>query len=266
MKHPREAIGGAMIVTPDFREHWKTQLLVRITHDESAPLAVISGWAYCQIKRRWEFPTMSAKQLAGICRWGKMQPACHLALLEAGFVERFEKGFSFHDWDDANARLIHNWKVGPKGGRPKKPKGKPGVTQGFRNETQSEPIRSDQTGLEEKHTHDVNIVNAASAQSSLTILTKSKVPKDSMQWIARQIGRNTTNWCWDSCKVKSSEISISSLTTVLKDYADLFDEKTIYARWDEAVKRAHQAKVDQLANKNLSGYAIACFKEQLSMP
>jgi hypothetical protein len=263
-----------MIVTTDFPDHWKTRLLVEITDDISAPLTLLCGWAYCQTQRRWQFPDMTPAQLAAVCRWGKRKPECHTALVKAGFVDELKPGYAFHDWASANASLIQKWAAGKKGGRPRKTTGSkpdgtdrlPQITGSKPVKTGSEPIRSDQTGLEEKHAHDVNIVNATCALSSLTNLTKSKVPKDSMQWIARQIGRNTTAWWWDSCKVKPSEISISRLTTVLKDYAGLFDEKTIYARWVEAVRRAHQAKVDGLANKNIPGYAVACFKEQLSMP
>lgn len=43
-----------MIVQPDFPEHWKTRLLVKITGDKSAPLAVIRLWAHCQHSKRHE--------------------------------------------------------------------------------------------------------------------------------------------------------------------------------------------------------------------
>jgi hypothetical protein len=89
-----------------------------------------------------------------------------------------------------------------------------------------------------------------------------------MRFISRNITRNRSDWYWDNCAVKPSEISATSLETVLKCYPDQLDEKTIYERWREAVKITHQAVKDELPNAvpNPLGYAVACFKAQLSMP
>lgn len=108
-----------MIVQPTFLEHWKTRLLVEITSDASAPLAVIRLWGYCQESHRWEFPGMSPTQLASICRWGARKPPCHVALVKCGFVDKLPGGgFAAHDWGEHNSRLVHNWEAGKKGGRP----------------------------------------------------------------------------------------------------------------------------------------------------
>jgi hypothetical protein len=108
-----------MIVQPDFPEHWKTRLLVKISKDESSPLAVIRLWAHCQHSRRSEFPDMTPAQLASICHWGARKPACHVALAKAGFVDKLTpKGFAAHQWSEHNAQLLQKWQAGQKGGRP----------------------------------------------------------------------------------------------------------------------------------------------------
>ncbi len=111
-----------MIIQPDFPEHWKTRLLVKITSDESAPLAVVRLWAHCQHSRRDKFPDMTPAQLASVCHWDNRKPACHVALVKAGFVERLTpKGFRAHQWSEHNAQLLQKWQAGQKGGRPPTP-------------------------------------------------------------------------------------------------------------------------------------------------
>jgi hypothetical protein len=108
-----------MIVQPDFCEHWKTLLLIKITEDDSAPMAVLRLWAHCQHNRRWKFSDMTPAQLASICRWEDRKPACHIALVKAGFVEKLKpRGFVAHEWNEHNAQLLQKWHAGQKGGRP----------------------------------------------------------------------------------------------------------------------------------------------------
>lgn len=131
-----------MIVQPEFLDHWKTRLLVDITGDQSAPLAVIRLWGYCQTSKHSFFPDMTPAQLSSICHWGDRKPACHVALIRCGFVEKLKpKGFAAHEWSDYNAKLLANWENGKKGGRPRteekpnengqseKPMGSVGLTQ-----------------------------------------------------------------------------------------------------------------------------------------
>jgi hypothetical protein len=110
---------AGVIVQPDFCEHWKTRLLVQLTKDESAPIAVLRLWAHCQHSRRCDFPEMTSAQLASICHWGNRKPACHTALIKAAFVDKLSpKGFKAHQWDIHNAQLLQKWEAGKKGGRP----------------------------------------------------------------------------------------------------------------------------------------------------
>jgi hypothetical protein len=108
-----------MIVQPDFPEHWKTRGLVKLTGDESSPMCVIRLWAHCQHSRRALFPEMTPSQLASICRWGDRKPACHVAMVKAGFVDKLKpKGFAAHEWNDHNRQLLQKWEAGARGGRP----------------------------------------------------------------------------------------------------------------------------------------------------
>jgi hypothetical protein len=249
-----------MIVQPDFLDHWKTRRLVEITNDESAPLAVLRLWAYCQTSRRWEFPDMTPAQLAAICRWASRKPACHIALVKVRFVDRLKKGFAAHDWEVVNAQLIQKWNCGRKGGRPAKPKteSEPAETGRLQPETRTQTDQTRQARIDQNYTRNVKLVNNT-PEKPLTKLTTNSA---SMQRIARDITGNIHGWSYDNCKVKPEKIVSTSLETVLQPYAGRLDEKTIHECWQEAVTRAHSASVDQLA-ENPAGYCVACFREQL---
>ena len=110
-----------MIVHPDFLEHWKTRLLIELTGDESAVLAVLRLWGHCQSNRRWQFPDMTPAILASVCRWGNRKPACHVAMCKVGFVDKLSpKGFAAHQWGEHNGKILQSWEAGKKGGRPPK--------------------------------------------------------------------------------------------------------------------------------------------------
>jgi gas vesicle protein len=112
-----------LIVHPNFLDHWKTRLLVKITRDESCVLAVLRLWSHCQNSHRNIFPDMTPAQLASICHWGKRKPSCHVALVKSGFVDRLTpKGFAAHQWDQHNRQLFQKWAAGEKGGRKRKDK------------------------------------------------------------------------------------------------------------------------------------------------
>lgn len=140
-----------MIVQPDFPDHWKTRLLVEITGDPAAPLAVIRLWAHCQNCKRGEFSNMTPAILASVCHWQNSKVKCHVALIQAGFIKKIPSGgFAVHQWAEHNAKLIANWENGAKGGRP--PKGTEGansldsdVTQRKPTGNPSETDRSDPT-------------------------------------------------------------------------------------------------------------------------
>ncbi|MBN2507767.1 MAG: hypothetical protein JXQ71_13850 [Verrucomicrobia bacterium] len=165
-----------MIVNPDFPDHWKTRALVKLTGDASAPMAVLRLWAYCQNRKQWQFPAMTAQQLASICLWGDRTPACHVALVKAGFVDKLSpRGYAAHQWGEYNAQLLQRWEAGKRGGRREKNANTYGFNEtekpaGYRpvtgREPASSPIREDQTKREEKEkTGQTALALACSEQS-----------------------------------------------------------------------------------------------------
>lgn len=144
-----------MIIQPDFLEHWKTRLLVEMTADESAPLAVIRLWAHCQNAKRGTFPDMTPAQLASICRWGNRKPACHITLIKCGFIEKLSpRGFKAHEWADHNRQLIQKWEAGKNGGRPRADEN-PNETEQTRKPTDNRPI----TGRELDRTDGLELID-----------------------------------------------------------------------------------------------------------
>lgn len=190
-----------MIVQPDFLEHWKTRQLVELTDDEAAPLAVIRLWAHCQNSKRGCFPDMTPKQLASICRWGDRKPACHIALVNSGFVEKLSpRGYTAHEWSEHNRQLIQKWEAGKNGGRPQRsenpnelpPDGKP---------TDNRPIidreldRTDRIELTAKNrTEQINAPMKDNSGSSSGSLVSNGVGSGSglVEGLAESIARSKT--------------------------------------------------------------------------
>jgi hypothetical protein len=122
-----------MIVQPDFADHWKTELLVRMTRSESAVRCLLRFWSHCQNRRKWKFDGMTAATLASICKWTGDEHVFWNAMAET-FLDVEGNSVTAHEWELINSRLIHNWTVGQKGGRPatsKDAKGNPRDTQGI---------------------------------------------------------------------------------------------------------------------------------------
>lgn len=144
-----------MIVDPDFLDHWKTQMLIDLLDDCSAPLCVIRLWGHCQTRRAWVFDIPPAG-VKSICRFSGDAEKLDKALTECGFLMRNGAQVEIVGWDEHNASLIANWKNGKKGGRPTKdkPKSNPSKTHGLPTEnptkTHGEPIREDRIGLDKK--------------------------------------------------------------------------------------------------------------------
>ena len=153
-----------MIITPDFLDHWKTQLLVgKLGGDQSAPLRVIRLWSHCQNRRKNIFPAMTSAALKAVCHYLGDADSLESAMLEAGFIRRDGDTLIVHEWDQYNASLFSNWSNGKKGGRPKSkenprvsdgiPTGNPWVSDGIPmanpSETHQEPIREDKKREEE---------------------------------------------------------------------------------------------------------------------
>ena len=115
-----------MIIEPDFLDHWKTRLLMRLLDTEAAPNYVIRLWSHCQTRKTNMFPEWSPVILSSVCRWPGDADVFWSAMLQT--FCRVEDGYLIaHQWDEVNASLIAAWSNGGKGGRPKKPTGNPRV-------------------------------------------------------------------------------------------------------------------------------------------
>lgn len=140
-----------MIVEPDFLDHWKTRMLVRLLKDERAPIYVLRLWAHCQQRKTDRFTGWNPDVLASVCRW----ETDGLTLWEAmgkTFLEIEGEEVVVHGWAETNAALLSAWSNGKLGGRPKavksgvqKPIGNPPVnpTKTDRVSDREEKIRSD---------------------------------------------------------------------------------------------------------------------------
>jgi hypothetical protein len=142
-----------MIISPDFLDHWKTQLLVdKLDGDQSAPLRVIRLWSHCQNRRKNIFPAMTSATLKAVCHYHGDAEKLESAMLEAGFLRRDGDMLIVHEWDQYNASLFANWSNGKKGGRPKNkenPRVSDGIPMDNPSGTHQEPIREDKKREEE---------------------------------------------------------------------------------------------------------------------
>lgn len=109
----------AMIVEPDFLEHWKTRLLVRLLGTESAPIYVIRLWAHCQSRKTDRFTDWKPEVLASVCRWDGDAKLLWDSMIQT-FAEINGEAFIAHGWAECNAALISAWSNGKLGGRPPK--------------------------------------------------------------------------------------------------------------------------------------------------
>jgi hypothetical protein len=125
-----------VIVEPDFLDHWKTRLLVKLTGDESAPLMLLRLWAHCQYRKEWRFIGLTGDTLSAICRSKIDGDQLFNILNQSGFIESNGKVTVIHDWHISNRVLVSAWKNGLFGGRPKTTNRKP---TGNRAETARKP-------------------------------------------------------------------------------------------------------------------------------
>jgi hypothetical protein len=119
-----------MIIEPDFLDHWKTRLLIRLLDTEAAPTYVIRLWSHCQTRKTNRFQDWNPEILAAVCKWTGDAQQFWGAMMQT-FCRQDNQDVIAHQWDEVNAGLIASWSNGGKGGRPKKPRGNPQVTHGL---------------------------------------------------------------------------------------------------------------------------------------
>jgi hypothetical protein len=101
-----------MIVQPDFADHWKTDMLVRLSGSEASVRCLLRFWSHCQNRKQWRFNNFTPEILAAICKWTGDANAFWSAMTQT-FAELREDGTLIaHEWEDMNATLLARWKGG----------------------------------------------------------------------------------------------------------------------------------------------------------
>lgn len=111
-----------MKIDPGFIKHWKTEkLLDELGGDGLVVLFRI--WGQAQIKREWKGLTITPKRLALETKWKGDENHLFSVLTdpEAPWLDKNEDGtYDIHGFEEHQKQVIHLWKQGGKGGRPKK--------------------------------------------------------------------------------------------------------------------------------------------------
>ena len=112
-----------MILSPDFCDHYKTKILLRLA-GHAGVFSLLKLWSQCQFRKceRLEKP---AAIVAAIADWEGDPMQLENALVESGYARREGDALVLHQWQDQNKRLFSNYKNGKKGGRPKNDPPKP---------------------------------------------------------------------------------------------------------------------------------------------
>ena len=97
-----------MILSPDFPDHYKTKILIRLA-GHAGVFSLIKLWSQCQF-RRSERLDKSPEIVAAIADWDGDPMVLEHALIESGFARRDGDALVMHQWQEEN---------GLKGGRPK---------------------------------------------------------------------------------------------------------------------------------------------------
>lgn len=168
-----------MIVSPDFCDHWKTRLLVDLLKDEAAPVYLLRLWSHCQNRKSDKF-TMSATAVRAVCRSPHDAAQFEAALIESGFLRRDGGDVEALGWAEYNSGIISSWENGKRGGRPRKPVGKPNNNPRVNppvipvNPSETDKIREDEM-REDKNLGEVSPKNPSGTDDGKT--GKAEKPK-----------------------------------------------------------------------------------------
>lgn len=101
-----------MIVQPDFPDHWKTKLLIRLAGGGvDSILCLLRFWGHCHKRRKWEFDKLTPEILALICYWPG-DPQIWWDAMTQTFIDVHPNKWVAHDWDVFNSALLGRWKGG----------------------------------------------------------------------------------------------------------------------------------------------------------
>ena len=112
-----------MILSPDFPDHYKTKILLRLA-GHAGVFSLLKLWSQCQF-RKCERIEKPAAIVAAIADWEGDPDQLENALIESGYARREGDALVLHQWQDQNKKLFANYRNGKKGGRPKSDAPKP---------------------------------------------------------------------------------------------------------------------------------------------
>ena len=112
-----------MILSPDFCDHYKTKILLRLA-GHAGVFSLLKLWSQCQF-RKSERIEKTADIIAAIADWEGDPMQLENALVESGYARREGDALVLHQWQDQNKKLFANYRNGKKGGRPKSDTPKP---------------------------------------------------------------------------------------------------------------------------------------------
>ena len=111
-----------MKLDPGFINHWKTQHLLDELGGDGL-VALLRLWGQAQIKREWKGLNLNPKRLAMETKWKANENHLFSVLTnpEAPWLDLNEDGtYDIHGFEEHQKQVIHLWKQGGRGGRPKK--------------------------------------------------------------------------------------------------------------------------------------------------
>jgi uncharacterized protein YdaU (DUF1376 family) len=109
-------------------------------------------------------------------------------------------------------------------------------------------------------------------KTSIRSQTKSIHPKTNglnltfsmLERVSREIVTNKRDWYYDNHKLKPDSLLQGSVIGALRDYVGRVSEAQAHEAWQEAATRTHMAVVDGKKIGKTGGYAVECWKEQLT--
>lgn len=247
-----------MIVEPDFLDHWKTRLLVRLLGTEEAPIYVLRLWAHCQSRKTDRFTGWKPTVLASVCRWETDPQILWDAMLET-YMETDGDAVIARGWAETNAGLISAWTNGKLGGRPKK-QGKP---------TEQKPTEN----RPDNRIETVRVTDRVDRLDRLDKIESPQIPKggEELVFIKARIGswfsrRDSTIW---SAKETKALKAVVALQTPPEDIDALEaryksgnpylrrDIITLLNNWNTEIDRAKQPTAQPFLTHGQPSDAIA---------
>jgi len=234
-----------MKIDPGFLNHWKTEHLMELC-GPAGVVALLRLWGAAQIKREWRGLHLSPRRLQMETKWKGDADVLWDALTDpdAPWLDQDEDGtWSLHGFAEHQKQVIHLWKAGGKGGRPKK------------ENTNSNSTYSSSSSYPISEPIENHMVSKPKKQA------KKEWTPDETQCRLNAIfhRRDTTEWSEKEKKAfRAANIDVDDLAVVERYYATDADDKfhrtalaTMLNNWSSEVDKARNYQpANQARNTN----------------